>query len=359
MSYIKEVIGNKTFNETKQLLRDLNLEIKENDKTYMVLFTEKSDLSLPLVRDCTGIVFEKETNKLLHFSFQKCYEGLNFGHDNFNEEKLEDMSIVNLYFTGSLIKIFYYDNNWHIASSKNINASNTYWGSKRSFKELFIDCIEISYDLRYDEFLEKLDKSYCYTYIIQHPEINNMLKIKTPLAFILNKVNTETLEEVIPDLQNLLVNKTVKEIKNTKNLCENYIIYNIDPITKNVKNRIKVLSEDYYRLQEIYGNYPDIGLRYLEGDFNIRQQLRREFPYEAKFIKIDILYNKSINYILMSYENVFIKKTKKITDVPKNHVNTIKILNKMNKKIEKNDIYYHLKNNKNIKEVAYIINYIY
>lgn len=358
MSHIKELIGEKPFKEVKEALKEFNLEIKENDKTYMILFTEKSDLTLPTIRDCTGIIFEKETNKLLHFSFPKCYEGLNTGYDSFNEKQLEDMSIINLYFTGSLIKIFYHDDKWCIASSKNINASNTYWGSKRSFKELFMDCIEISYDLQYEQFLEKLDKDYCYTYIIQHPEINSMLKIKTPLAFILNKVNTETLEEVIPDLQNLLVDKSVKEIKNTKNICENYIIYNIDPVTKNVKNRIKVLSNDYYRIQEIYGNYPDIGLRYIEGDTHVKQQLRTEFPYETKFNKIDILYSKSVNYIFMSYENVFVKKYKKITDVPKNHVKFIKKLDNMNKKIEKNDIHTHLKNN-NAKEVAYTINYIY
>lgn len=362
MSNIKKLIGNKTFEEVKNELKNepYFLEIKETNNSYMLLFTEKSDLTLQEVRESTGIIFEKNTNKLLHFSFPKCYEGLNDkkiaikNNDVYNETDLKNYKI-NLYFSGSMIKLYFYEGVWKIASSKNLDASKSFWGSKKSFKDLFIDAIEISENLEYFDFIEKLDPNCCYTYIIQHPENCSLIKVKTPLAFILNKVNVDTLKEEIPDIDNLCVEKKLNDILDNQKLTENYLIYNLNE-NGDVISRVKILSSEYQKLKEIYGNYPDIGLQYIKNydDDLFKTRLRKSFPYEkSKFNKIDLLYNKAIKCIYMSYENVYIKETRTFNDIPKSHIPIIKFL-----KENTNQLYMYFKN-QNPKQLAYIIMYTY
>lgn len=360
MSHIKKLVAGKAFNELTFLTKEpYFLEIKENDNKYMLLFTEKSDLSLPEVRQSTGIIFEKETNNLLHFSFEKCYEGLNTtkkGIDVFNKQgdAYNDIKnyTMNLYFVGSMIKL-YFDNGWKIASSKNLDASKSFWGNKKSFLDLFIDAIELSDNVEYFDFIEKLDPNYCYTYIIQHPENSSLIKVKTPVAFILNKVNLATLKEEIPDKLNFQVDKKFNEIN--KNLTDNYILYNFND-NGEIISRVKMLSNEYLNLKELYGNYPDIGLRYIENYYNetMKEKLVQNFPqYNHKFKKIDVLYNKAIKCIQMSYNNIYINETRTFAQIPKSHIQIIKYMKENNTSIT------DYLQDRNPRQVAYIIMYTY
>lgn len=358
MSNIKKLVAGKAFNDLTFLTKEpYFLEIKENNNKYMLLFTEKSDLTLPEVRESTGIIFEKETNNLLHFSFEKCYESLTTtqlkeqGTDAFNVNDLKNYT-MNLYFVGSMIKL-YFDNGWQIASSKNLDASKSFWGTKKSFLELFIDAIELSDNVEYQEFIEKLDHNYCYTYIIQHPENSSLIKVKTPVAFILNKVNLATLKEEIPDKLNFQVDKEFNEIN--KNLTDNYILYNFN-YNGEIISRVKMLSNEYLNLKELYGNYPDIGLRYIENyyDETMKEKLVQNFPqYNHKFKKIDVLYMKAIKCIQMSYNNVYINESRTFAQIPKSHIQIIKYMKENNTSITE------YIQDKNPRQVAYIIMYIY
>jgi hypothetical protein len=364
MSNIKKLVAGKAFNDLTFLTKEpYFLEIKENDNKYMLLFTEKSDLTLPEVRESTGIIFEKETNNLLHFSFEKCYESLTTtrseqrekqseeGTDTFNVDDLKNYT-MNLYFVGSMIKL-YFDNGWQIASSKNLDASKSFWGTKKSFLDLFIDAIEISENVEYYDFIEKLDPNYCYTYIIQHPENSSLIKVKTPVAFILNKVNLTTLKEEIPDLENFKVDKKINEVN--KNLTDNYILYNFNE-NGEIISRVKMLSNEYLNLKELYGNFPDIGLRYIENyyDERMKEKLIQNFPqYIHKFKKIEVLYMKAIKCIQMSYNNVYINQSRTFAQIPKSHIQIIKYMKENNTSIT------DYMQDKNPRQVAYIIMYTY
>jgi hypothetical protein len=374
---IKRVIENKTFKEIeKELTQEpYYLNIKQNETSYMLLFTENSDLTLPCVRQCTGIVFEKETNKLLHFSFEKCYNGFepikSYSSVVSKTETIEDIYKgkfdenykINLYFSGSMIKLFFYKGDWVVSSSKILDAGKSFWGSKSSFKELFLECIENSYDITYIEFLEKLDTNYCYTYIIQHPELPNVIGSGSAMAFILNKVNLTTLEEEIPDIDNFLVEKSINQISGSIGLTENYLVYLFDSETKKITARVKVLSKSYTQLQELQGNYPNIGLRYLEcfGNNIKKNELRQFFKNETMtFNKIDILFEKCIRCIKMSYQNVIINKTRTTNDIPKSHILIVeKLHQKFNRNININEIKEYLLGSYEPRELAYIICYIY
>lgn len=361
MSNIKNLVAGKAFKDLAFLKKEpYFLEIKETNDEYMLLFTEKSDLTLKEVRESTGIIFEKETNNLLHFSFEKCYDGINYQEINENVNyKQTDMidaskitnSTVNLFFVGSMIKLYFKDG-WKIASSKNLDASKSYWGTKKSFHELFIDAIELSENIKYFDFVEKLDVNYCYTYIIQHPEISSVMQVKTPVAFLLNKVNVETLDEEIPDIEHFKLDKTLEELSHG-NISNNYILYNFNDKGE-IISRVKLLSPVYKEFKELYGNYPDIGLSYIEGNEQLKNELIQKFPeYNYKFKKIDILYNKAIKCIQMSYNNVYINNSRTLSQIPKSHIQIIKYMKENNINV------FDYLQYKTSRQIAYIIMYTY
>lgn len=389
MSYIRELIKNKTIDEIIQVYTKAPyfLQVKQDADSYMLLFTEKSDLTLPEVRDSTGIIFEKGTNNLLHFSFPKCYEQFsslkdskketnednepNEPRDQFPIELINETSKVNLFFVGSMIKLYYTGGNWKISSSKNLDGENSFWSCKKSFVELFIEAIENSYDIKYFDFIEKLDVNFCYTYLIQYKENCTPIKVDMSFAFLLNKVNTTTLEEIIPDIDNFAIEKSPLDLfKNSKTakINENYLVFDIDSNGK-VKNRIKVISDSFTTKNKLFGNHQNIGLRYIEcilkditnQTSSLTDELKLNLPeYNSIFKKIDILFVKACNCILKSYSNVYINSSRTIDSIPKSHIKIIKKLQELNKpRLYISDVRDYLISLKNIKQVAYIIVYIY
>lgn len=387
MSYIRELIKNKPIDEIINVYTKAPyfLQVKQDADSFMMLFTEKSDLTLPETRDATGIIFEKGTNKLLHFSFPKCYEQFSTifnrtdeefknakeAKDSFPIELLNETSKVNLFFVGSMIKLYYVNGEWKISSSKNLDGENSFWSCKKSFKELFIEAIENSYDIKYTEFIEKLDVNFCYTYLIQYKENCTPIKVNMSFAFLLNKVNTTTLEETIPDIDNFAIEKKVKDLfknSNTAKINENYLVFDMDSDGK-VKNRIKIISDSFTTKNKLFGNYQNIGLKYIEcilrdiGNQNshLTDELKLNLPeYNSVFKKIDILFVKACNCILKSYTNVYINNSRTFDNIPKSHIKVLKKLYELNKpQLYISDVRDYLINLKNIKQVAYIIVYIY
>lgn len=390
MSYITKFINDNydSFDELKVGLTKApyHLNIKESDDIqgnkglYMLCFTELSDLNLKEVRDCTGIILEKETNQVVHFSFSKCYEGIynpnsfanilkgpeSFEKDLYKGNVNSDFTF-NLFFIGSIIKLYFYNGKWNIGTSKNLNAEKSFWSSKKSFETLFVEAVEESNEeTSYFDFLEKLDPNYCYSYLLQHPENDCIVKVAKPFIFILNKVNTTSLREIIPDKEYFQV-----ENPQTVQNC-NYLMYENDK-DGNVINRIKVLAKDFQMLKENYGNYPNIGLRYIECKMKDLEnksttdcnKLRLIFPNDiGTFNKIDILFEKTCLNMLKSYYNIFVVKRKNIQDIPKSQIKIIKKIQKilddnMAFKVTRDTIDKLFYTHKNIREIAYMICYIY
>ena len=329
MSSIKQLIEQKqftTFEELKFFFSQspYSFEIKEHGQLYMMCFTEDSDTALEAVREATGIIIEKYTNKVVHYSFKKCYDSLENNSidfttidnqetvielDSFKVSNLSKNYIVNLFFEGSLIKMYHYNGEWHIATSKSINEDNK-WSSNKTFQDLFKESVKDSFGVDYLEFKTKLDPGYSYTFILQHPENNTIHSVSQKLIFILNKVNLDTLEEEIPDIYNFTVEKTIEELTNCEGpVNENFIIYNMDSEGK-VVSRVKILNNKFRILSKLRGNFPDIGLRYLEvlGNTDITDALLEKFSSQSeKFKSIDFKFEKTCKDILRLYKETKIK----------------------------------------------------
>lgn len=69
----------------------------------------------------------------------------------------------------ALLRVFFYADEWHISTSRKIDAFSSYWGSDKSFGRLFEEEVEMASDIReigLDLFLQSLDKEIRYFFLL-------------------------------------------------------------------------------------------------------------------------------------------------------------------------------------------------
>lgn len=168
----------------------LKINIDRNNNYYMICTTNDSDFKDIFIRQCTGIILEKNTNKILHYFGEKAYD-IDNNYNN-NIINLQNINIkycyINQYTNGYIIKIFIYKGKWNFATSKHTDIK--YFKIKIKDKSNNLYSIFKEYVMKtfntMEDFLSLLDKDYCYTFILNNYNIN-----------IINKFNLNTLEEEI------------------------------------------------------------------------------------------------------------------------------------------------------------------
>jgi len=179
MELLKELEQFNTFAEVRDHLSSFNIVCKvdpNNDNLYLITYDrEKSDFTLPFMKQCRGTILEKGTNKIVCYTFDK---GLDFEFSDYdlNDKEMqlkvvggEDLDWnscqVEESVDGTQIRLFYYDGKWCKATTRCSDAYRAYWYSDRSFGDLFDEAAELG-GFNYDA----LDKSCCYSFVLCHPE---------------------------------------------------------------------------------------------------------------------------------------------------------------------------------------------
>jgi len=352
MSELLKFLGNDNFKTVTEKVSKLNIKIKQYKNLYMLYFDDNADFNNPIVRQANGIILEKNTNKLIHYSFEKTYQGFeknSITKDPFKEE-LKNFSIEP-YFEGSLIKLYYYENEWKIGTSRHLLASKTKWTSKNSFDNLFKEALELCFNCTYEDFLETLNSSKCYTFLLQHPENKLISNVALPMVFQVNEVDIEKLVETRPENKNFELS--------TNNLNFNHMIYLKNE--NNVITRIKVLTDDFTKKLELRGNNPRLEISYMKNTIEnpfLKQEYLKHFPeYKSVFEKVDKLVYDAIKNIHFLYIQNYIEK--KGIEVIDNYKRTLAQLHgqykKTRKQITEQDVYEKINSlDENIQ--SYIIN---
>ncbi len=226
---VKKFIENKySFNELKKILEGkykLKIIIDKSNEYFMISETIESDFKNNFVRQCTGIIINKASNKILHYFGEKAYESIDNQNNNFlNLEKNKiDNYYIMPYVDGYIIKIFYYKKKWNYSTSKHTNIK--YFNIKEkntTLFKIFEDSILNTYNTM-DDFLFSLENDWCYSFIL----IKENGKIE-----LLNKTNLKTLDTEI-NTNNYIKLKTYKININ----YDKYILIEKDK-TGNVNNKI-------------------------------------------------------------------------------------------------------------------------
>ena len=286
-----------TYEQLKEIVQNeqLKLKVKEDKKEPLsIIYNDaESNTQEEIVRFFNGVVINRETLKIVCYSFDKCKE------DDVFDETLD---VNNLYieptYEGTLIRVYYTNETWHISTKKMINAMNARWISKKSFGQLFLELFD-------EALFNHLNKNYCYSFLMSH--VDNSVVIKYSNNFLIHLCTVDLVEnrEVEVDI-GISKNNRVKidtinhfeELKNNENSTEIGFML----IDMNYK-RQKINKKIYIKYRDLWGNTNNRLYRYLH--------LRRHYSLLMEYLD----YFKDDKDTFLKYEHYLINISNFILDV--------------------------------------------
>ncbi len=146
---------------------------------FMICTTSRSDTTHPVVRECNGLILECETFRVVCWG---CDSVDSLTPEFFVEHVADIQRLPNTWFQetrdGTMLRLFTYNNRWHIATHRRMNAFQAFWSSPKSFGELFCS-VWNQWHL--------LDPLTNYFVLLQHPENKTVLPATEPEVFLLHR----------------------------------------------------------------------------------------------------------------------------------------------------------------------------
>ena len=327
MHYLNCLDGIKNFEESKKILQDKGLIVKEYDNLYLVKYVKgKSDMKDSDVQKCRGIILEKDSNKLLCVPPQKSLD-IDYYHNVYNNNESTENIIFEEFIDGTMINLFKYNSKVYI-STRSCLGANCRWNSKNTFNILFNECIDFSK-------FENINEGMSYSFVIQHPD-NTIVKkyvepkIKFCYAAGINEdnsicvANRDKMQEILDKYEIVVELPKTYTISNMEDVYQQ--IDNLDETEQGII--IKTTNTDSDLRSKVRNiNYNKI--RFLRGNTNNKQYLYFElrknqkiveyleyFPEDREFFDSYRfkLYNFTTN-LFNYYRNLKVNKTIKFLEI--------------------------------------------
>lgn len=136
--------------------------------------------------EARGIILCKETNKVVCYPFDKFF---NAGERHAAKVDWSSAEVQHKY-DGSIIKLYYHNDAWNVATNGTTDARNAASSSGRTFYELFQEAAE-----RAGLDVERLDKRCTYMFELMHPESLIVVRYDEPRLVHIGTRHNETYEE--------------------------------------------------------------------------------------------------------------------------------------------------------------------
>ncbi len=305
----------KTFEEVKSFVEseEYGLKVKDTEvypTLYCICQTDKTNNTEGWVRECNGIILEKNTNKIVSYTFAKLED-----REDINPNIDISTSKIQISIDGVLVRVYYYNGMWMVSTKKCIDARKSRWLSKKNFHEMFEEVFPT-------DAYGRLDKSSCYSFVLCHPENSMVVKYTTPKLYHISTRNMETMQEYESDLgferapTMEIVNNDLSVLDKMKEPTmvnyEGYILVDAN------YNRQKFVSEFFKRARELWGNNSCRFFRYLEvrkeGKDRVEEYLRHIPQDRESFMKYERRIMNLAQFVLETYINKHVSRT--LTHVP-------------------------------------------
>lgn len=176
----------------------LEEQLECNGTIVMKCSSSSSSSSRNEITDSNTETTETESTNEEHCKYKIVSMGLTRSLDYYDYVKVVNSENLNLYefdiepcIDGSLVRLWYNtnDSRWQLSTTRKINAQESFWSSKKSIAELFREACPF---LLYNE----LNKNYCYSFILRHPEHNQVFRARAPSVLHVGTRDLTTLEEL-------------------------------------------------------------------------------------------------------------------------------------------------------------------
>ena len=327
---ISKLINDNKYAESKHIY------VKQVDHLYVLKYnksklTTENINSLGLFR---SIVADQNGN-IISFAPQKSID-----FDVFSQSNEYDSCYIQHFPEGTMINVFFdtHIEDWQITTRSTIGAKcNFNMDSNITYRYMFLDAMN-HIGLEFDD----LDKSCCYSFVLQHPKNRIVVPINEPMLILTNKYkivdneifnhnsfnnvtkfNTLKMHTIDDNNFKSSVNYTGN---NWKQLIEHFFSDNLPyqlqgVVIWNTKGqRTKIRNSNYEKIKHLKGNSPKLQYHYyyLRQNGAVGDFLKYYPEYRQEFSDFRKELHKYTNQLYQNYINCFIKKQKPLVEYPYN-----------------------------------------
>lgn len=341
IEYLNSLSNN--INESLDIIRDKNPNITVKEFDNLVIFKYKNKYDTEIVRNCRGLILDKNTKKIICQS--------NIGTSSF-EDFIKNVSIENCVIEenleGTLINVYYYNNRWNVSTKFCIHAENSKFRGNKSFRQYFDKLCTVD--------LNTLDVNFTYSFLLQIPENKLVSKIEKRSLYHIETQNNITGEKINLDIgiakPNILKlgDLNTLNIKTYRNLnrelikltWENrgFMLYSHDR-----KHRCSLINPAYQVPLDLIKNQVDIKYIILEGLYyknNINDILYYFPKYAVTKKQVNDDTNDLIKKLLAIYKDAYCFKNKEIKDILPKYKKILSDVHKVYKNIHRNNILFRI-----------------
>ena len=170
---------------------------------------------------------------------------------------------------GTVMRLFYHNGKWHLSTHKKIDGTRSRWGNSPKFVDIILECVPDFW-----ERVENFNKNMCYAFMVEHPS-TRIVHSSEPKVTLINMFQRTddglmTITPVIsyPDYYGFETNchlriDTIMH-RDLSILPDREIIaYNMNSTGTSVMSCVKITSSRYAYLKSLRNNEPNLQLRYL------------------------------------------------------------------------------------------------
>lgn len=224
------IVGDKSLCTIVRKNLDNNEEnIKSGDLSKQISTEDISRLKI----ECRSLIIDTEKKEIVSYSCNTpiCnLEAINYLLNNKSSPKISNNIEKFKCYEGTLLSLFKHKNRWYLSTRRNLDSKDSIWNNV-SYYDLFLDVIDNDNIKSLDEFVDNLDESYCYYFILIHHMNKNIVDYsskfgndykKLCLAFVrkkndLSEIDLTNIESENSDIDNSLLN-SVNKILSLKNI---------------------------------------------------------------------------------------------------------------------------------------------
>jgi hypothetical protein len=158
-------IGIKSFYDEDRMIFTAT---RSNKTAHMNLFSSECNGLILSTADWAPLVIPPRTLRY------------NFNHDTCNKWLQKGLYHIYDAEDGTCFNMYYYKDQWLISTSNGLDVGNKTWEDVHStllnntiltYKEVISECL-VKNDITWDNFISKLDKTYCYSFGFKHPAMH-------------------------------------------------------------------------------------------------------------------------------------------------------------------------------------------
>ena len=343
LSYIlSDIIGFndiiKNNDNNLNILKLNKVECKISNSTYKIVRYDKNFLNVDLISSyglCRSVIINSK-NDVVSFSPPKSISGELFIQKYNKDTECANEIIAQEFIEGTMVNVFWDDSTgcWEIATRNTVGASSKFYNgaNSKTFRDMFFEAAACN-----NLVLDSLDKSKCYSFVLQHPENRIVVSFKNPQLYLVAVYQVKNIFDRISvdifDAQDFTdffksVNSTIMfpkiyQFDNYSELIEKYASMNtsyhvlgVVLYNKLTGERSKIRNPVYEQVRNLRGNQPKLQYQYLslrkEGKVSDFLKFYPENKKEFSSFRDQV--HLFTNTLFTNYVSCYIKKEKPLKE---------------------------------------------